>query len=61
LYGFGDWRRINMEYHFNNRTTVDLKDKWRNMMKSERREQQRHIEDIARNGLHDSISDISSQ
>lgn len=52
-YGVGNWRLILMGYSFANRTAVDLKDKWRNIQKMERRAQKRAIEDIAANGLPD--------
>lgn len=56
-YGVGNWRLILMAYTFDNRTTVDLKDKWRNLQKMERRAQKRAIEDIAANGLPDTLDE----
>eukprot|EP01135_Chromosphaera_perkinsii_P012071 Nk52_evm9s2579 gene=Nk52_evmTU9s2579 len=32
-FGVGDWQEIKKTYEFNNRSTVDLKDKYRNLMK----------------------------
>jgi hypothetical protein len=32
-FGAGKWKTILSFYNFNNRTTVDLKDKWRNLCK----------------------------
>ena len=32
-FGTGNWIKIRKQYHFNNRSNVDLKDKWRNLSK----------------------------
>ena len=60
-FGAGNWRMIRMTYKFDDRSTVDLKDKWRNLQKVERRAQKRVIEDIAANGLHDSPQDSDNE
>ena len=38
--GVGRWKEILALYHFDRRTTVDLKDKWRNMVNKRAREEQ---------------------
>eukprot|EP00026_Physarum_polycephalum_P003963 Phypoly_transcript_03980.p1 GENE.Phypoly_transcript_03980~~Phypoly_transcript_03980.p1 ORF type:complete len:693 (+),score=217.82 Phypoly_transcript_03980:86-2164(+) len=35
-FGVGKWKEILMSYNFNNRTAVDLKDKWRNIQKNKK-------------------------
>lgn len=39
-YGVGKWSLILKHYKFNDRTSVDLKDKWRNMMIKEKRQKE---------------------
>ncbi len=37
-YGVGNWKMIQTSYAFDHRTSVDLKDKYRNLMKAQGRE-----------------------
>ena len=40
-FGVGQWSVILKHYEFNNRTSVDLKDKWRNILRKEKRDKGR--------------------